>query len=79
MLIVPLSLIFFASALAAYFVWREITDATAKEPEAVQQALGVRVICALPKIDKANLRLARPPGMQIVGGSRPQSEWRLLL
>jgi polysaccharide biosynthesis transport protein len=71
-LVVPLSLILFGFMATAYFVGRELTDATAKEPGAVQHALGVRVICALPKVNEASLRFVRPSGgMQLIGGSRP--------
>jgi polysaccharide biosynthesis transport protein len=71
-IIVPLAIIFFAFASAAYFVGRDLTDATAKEPAAVQQALGVPVICALPKVSEVHLRL-RPPadGTRLIGSSKP--------
>ena len=46
-LIVGCSMAFFFLACAAYVVWAELTDVTAKETEAVEEALGVPVVCAL--------------------------------
>ncbi len=57
-LILGASLAFFGFASTAFVVSAELTDETAKEPEAVEQALGVRVICALPRVGNMHLRLA---------------------
>lgn len=57
-LILGASLAFFGFASTVFVVSAELTDETAKEPEAVEQALGVRVICALPRVGNMHLRLA---------------------
>jgi len=57
-LIVLLSMGFFALSLAAYVISAELTDATAKEAEAIEKALGVPVICSLPAVANMQLRLA---------------------
>jgi polysaccharide biosynthesis transport protein len=70
--IVGLSMAFFVFAFSAYVIWVELTDVTAKEPEAVEAALGVPVVCSLPKVSDMQLRLALgPDGMRIAG-----SRWR---
>jgi capsular exopolysaccharide synthesis family protein len=63
---------FFVFACSAYVIWAELADATAKEPGAVEAALGVPVVCSLPKVSGMELRLALgPDGMRIAG-----SRWR---
>jgi polysaccharide biosynthesis transport protein len=70
--IVGLSMAFFVCAGSACAVWAEMTDVTAKEAEAVETALGVPVVCSLPKVSDMQLRLALgPDGMRIAG-----SRWR---
>jgi polysaccharide biosynthesis transport protein len=70
--IVFLSMAFFVCACSACAIWAELTDVTAKEPEAVEAALGVPVVCSLPKVSDMQLRLALgPDGMRIAG-----SRWR---
>ena len=70
--IVCLSMAFFVFACSAAVIWAELTDATAKEPGAVEAALGVPVVCSLPKVTNMELRLALgPDGMRIAG-----SRWR---
>jgi succinoglycan biosynthesis transport protein ExoP len=70
--IVGLSMAFFVCACSACVIWAELTDLTAKEPEAVEAALGVPVVCSLPKVSDMQLRLALgPDGMRIAG-----SRWR---
>ncbi|HXP09588.1 MAG TPA: P-loop NTPase, partial [Acidobacteriaceae bacterium] len=70
--IVGLSMAFFVFACSAGVIWSELTDATAKEPAAVEAALGVPVVCSLPKVSNMELRLALgPDGMRIAG-----SRWR---
>jgi polysaccharide biosynthesis transport protein len=70
--IVGLSMAFFVFAFSAYVIWAELTDVTAKEPEVVEAALGVPVVCSLPKVSDMQLRLALgPDGMRIAG-----SRWR---
>jgi len=70
--IVALSMAFFVCACSACVIWAELTDVTAKEPEAVEAALGVPVVCSLPKVSDMQLRLALgPDGMRIAG-----SRWR---
>jgi succinoglycan biosynthesis transport protein ExoP len=67
-LIVALSMAFFAVSLAVYFISAELTDVTAKEAEAVEEALGIPVVCALPRVTDVHLRLALgPEGMQFAG------------
>lgn len=73
-LIVVLSMAFFAVSCAAYVVWAELTDATAKEAETVEEALGVPVVCALPRLSDVRLRLALgSEGMRLAG-----NRWRSL-
>jgi succinoglycan biosynthesis transport protein ExoP len=57
-LIVALSMGFFSLSLSAYVISAELTDVTAKEADAVEKALGVPVICALPQVADMQLRLA---------------------
>jgi succinoglycan biosynthesis transport protein ExoP len=67
-LIVALSMAFFSVSFAVYFVSAELTDVTAKEAEAVEQALGIPVVCALPRVKDVHLRLALgPEGMHFAG------------
>jgi polysaccharide biosynthesis transport protein len=67
-LIVALSMVFFAVLSAAYFVSAELTDVTAKGAEAIEEALGIPVVCALPRVTDVHLRLALgPEGMQFAG------------
>jgi capsular exopolysaccharide synthesis family protein len=70
--IVGLSMLFFVFAGSAYVIWAEVADATAKEPEAIEAALGVPVVCSLPRVSGMELRLALgPDGMRVAG-----SRWR---
>jgi capsular exopolysaccharide synthesis family protein len=67
-LIVALSMVFFAVLSAVYFVSAELTDVTAKGAEAIEEALGIPVVCALPRVTDVHLRLALgPEGMQFAG------------
>ncbi len=67
-LIVALSMAFFSVSFAVYFVSAELTDVTAKEAGAVEQALGIPVVCALPRVKDVHLRLALgPEGMHFAG------------
>jgi polysaccharide biosynthesis transport protein len=52
------SLAFFSFACAAYFIFAELTDVTAKEIEPIEEALGISVVCALPQVMDMHLRLA---------------------
>ena len=71
-LIVGLSIGFFVFFCAAYVISRELTDLTAKEAEAVEKALGIPVVCSLPRVTDMQLRLALgPDGVRIAG-----SRWR---
>jgi polysaccharide biosynthesis transport protein len=71
-LIVALSMGFFTLLFAVYVVSMELTDVTAKEPEMVEKALGVPVVCSLPPVNDMQLRLAvGPDGIRIAG-----SRWR---
>jgi polysaccharide biosynthesis transport protein len=67
-LIVALSMVFFAVLSAGYFVSAELTDVTAKGADAIEEALGIPVVCALPRVTDVHLRLALgPEGMQFAG------------
>jgi capsular exopolysaccharide synthesis family protein len=57
---VPVCLVFFGTLSSLYFVSRDLTDESAKDPFHIQHALGVRVICTLPKVDSKLLRLVTP-------------------
>jgi succinoglycan biosynthesis transport protein ExoP len=71
-LIAGLSSGFFVFSCAAYVISRELTDLTAKEAEAVEKALGIPVVCSLPRVTDMQLRLALgPDGVRIAG-----SRWR---
>ena len=71
-LIVALSLAFFMLSCAAYVISAELTDVTAREAEAVEEALDVPVVCSLPQVTDMQLRLALgPDGLRIAG-----SRWR---
>jgi polysaccharide biosynthesis transport protein len=71
-LIVALSMGFFTLLLAVYVISMELTDVTAKEPETVEKALGIPVVCSLPRVNDMELRLAvGPDGIRIAG-----SRWR---
>jgi succinoglycan biosynthesis transport protein ExoP len=70
--IVALSLAFFMLSCATYVISAELTDVTAREAEAVEEALDVPVICSLPQVSDMQLRLALgPDGLRIAG-----SRWR---
>jgi polysaccharide biosynthesis transport protein len=69
--IVGLSLAFFTLACAAYVVSAELTDVTAREAEAVEDALGVPVVCALPQLSDLRLRLALGSDAMRLVGDRP--------
>jgi capsular exopolysaccharide synthesis family protein len=70
--LVGLSMAFFVLVCAAFVICVELTDVTAKEAEAVEAALGVPVVCSLPRVSDMQLRLALgPDGMRIAG-----SRWR---
>ncbi len=69
--IVGLSLAFFTLACAAYVVSAELTDVTAREAEAVEGALGVPVVCALPQLSEMRLRLALGSDAMRLVGDRP--------
>ena len=71
-LIVTFSMAFFALGSAVYFITAELTDATAREIEPVEEALGVPVVCALPEVMDMQLRLAiGPDGVRFAG-----NRWR---
>jgi succinoglycan biosynthesis transport protein ExoP len=71
-LIVALSMGFFTLLFAVYAISMELTDVTAKEPETVEKALGIPVVCSLPQVNDMQLRLAvGPDGIRIAG-----SRWR---
>jgi polysaccharide biosynthesis transport protein len=70
--IVALSLALFLLLCAAYVISAELTDVTAREAEAVEEALDVPVVCSLPQVTDMQLRLALgPDGLRIAG-----SRWR---
>jgi succinoglycan biosynthesis transport protein ExoP len=69
--IVGLSLAFFTLACAAYVVSAELTDVTARQAEAVEDALGVPVVCALPQLSDLRLRLALGSDAMRLVGDRP--------
>jgi succinoglycan biosynthesis transport protein ExoP len=70
--IVALSLAFCVLSCAAYVISAELTDVTAREAEAVEEALDVPVVCSLPQVADMQLRLALgPDGLRIAG-----SRWR---
>jgi capsular exopolysaccharide synthesis family protein len=70
--LVVLSLAFFMLSCAAYVVSAELTDVTAREAEAVEEALDIPVVCTLPQVTDMQLRLALgPDGLRIAG-----SRWR---
>jgi uncharacterized protein involved in exopolysaccharide biosynthesis/cellulose biosynthesis protein BcsQ len=60
-LIVICSMALFSLSSAIWVISAELTDVSAKEGEAVQAALGVPVICALPTVMDMQLRLALGP------------------
>jgi polysaccharide biosynthesis transport protein len=66
--IVALSMGFFTLSSAAWVISAELTDVSAKEGEAVQEALGIPVVCALPRVADMELRLALgTSGMRLAG------------
>jgi succinoglycan biosynthesis transport protein ExoP len=70
--IVPLSMAFFVFVCSAFVICAELTDVTAKEAETIEAALGLPVVCSLPRVSDMQLRLALgPDGMRIAG-----SRWR---
>ena len=58
LVIVSSSLAFFSLSCSVYVISAELIDVSAKEGDAVQDALGIPVICALPRIHNMELRLA---------------------
>jgi capsular exopolysaccharide synthesis family protein len=68
--IVALSMGLFSLSSAAWVISAELTDVSAKEGEAVQDALGVPVICALPRVADMELRLALGTSGMRLGGTR---------
>jgi succinoglycan biosynthesis transport protein ExoP len=71
-LIVGLSIAFFAFSCGAFVIALELTDATARNADAVEDALGVAVVCSLPRVTDMQLRLALgADGVRIAG-----SRWR---
>jgi polysaccharide biosynthesis transport protein len=71
-MIVALYLSLFLVACTIYAVSMEMMDVSAKEPDEVEKAFGVPVICALPRVSDMQLRLALgPDGLRIAG-----SRWR---
>jgi polysaccharide biosynthesis transport protein len=71
-LIVALSLALSMLLCAVYVISAELTDVTAREAEAVEEALDVPVVCSLPLVTDMQLRLALgPDGLRIAG-----SRWR---
>jgi succinoglycan biosynthesis transport protein ExoP len=67
-LIVALSMGFFTLLLTVYVISIELTDFTAREPETVEKALGIPVVCSQPQVTNMQLRLALgPDGMRIAG------------
>ena len=67
-LIVAVSMAFFAFCSTLYVVSAELTDVTAREADAVELALGVPVVCALPRVSNMQLRLALgSDGMSLAG------------
>jgi len=70
--IVACSLGFFALSCSAYTIWNELTDGTATGAQAVEEALGIPVVCALPRVKDLYCRLALgPDGMRLAG-----NRWR---
>jgi polysaccharide biosynthesis transport protein len=66
--IVAISMAAFAILWSTYFVSAELTDVTAKEAGLVEEALGVPVVCTLPRVTKVHLHLAMgSEGMQFAG------------
>jgi polysaccharide biosynthesis transport protein len=71
-LIIALYMSLFVAACTVYAISVEMMDVSAKEPDAVEKAFGVPVICALPRVSDMQLRLALgPDGLRIAG-----SRWR---
>ena len=65
-LIVLCAMGFFSLSCALWVISAELTDVSAKEGDAVQAALGIPVICALPRLLDMELRLALgPDGMRL--------------
>ena len=58
-LIVLCSMAFFSLSCATYVISAELTDVTAKEAEEVEKALGVPVVCALPRFQTCSFN-SRP-------------------
>ena len=71
-LILSLSMGFFSLSSGIYFVSAELTDTTAKEADAVQAALGVPVICVLPRV--ANMESRLSIGSEALRRSRSRSQ-----
>ena len=53
---------FFSLVVRRLLISAELTDVTAKEAEAVEEALGIPVVCALPEVTDMQLRLALGSG-----------------
>src|SRR5271168_1189469 len=71
-LIVLCSMGLFSLSCALWVISAELTDVSAKEGEAVQAALGIPVICALPRVLDMELRLALgPDGMRLARSRIP--------
>jgi capsular exopolysaccharide synthesis family protein len=71
-LIVACSMAFFSLAGCVYFISAEMTDETAREAEAIEEALGVPVVGTLPQVMDMQLRLAiGPEGVRFAG-----NRWR---
>jgi polysaccharide biosynthesis transport protein len=71
-LILACSLAFFSLAGCVYFISAEMTDETAREADAIEDALGVPVVGALPQVMDLQLRLAiGPEGVRFAG-----NRWR---
>ena len=71
-LIVVCSMAFFSLAGCVYFISAEMTDETAREAEAIEEALGVPVVGTLPQVMDMQLRLAiGPEGVRFAG-----NRWR---
>jgi polysaccharide biosynthesis transport protein len=68
--IVAFSMGLFSLSCATWVISAELTDVSAKEGEAVQEALGVPVVCALPRVADMELRLALGTNGMRLGGTR---------
>ncbi len=65
-LIIAVSMGIWLLTCSGYVISAELTDLSAREAEAVQDAMGIPVICALPRVTNMQLRLALgPEGMRM--------------